>query len=91
MHFSFQGNIKWTGSQRAKEQNAGGCWFDSEASHIWFYRLVYFGFQMKWEKKKNDRSGPYAFIFMDMLNFMGMPNNELCSNWSLGLILDIGV
>lgn len=45
---------------------------------------------MKWGKK-NDRNGPYAFIFMDMLNFMGMPNNELCSNWSLGLILDIGV
>lgn len=42
-------------------------------------------------EKKNDRNGPYAFIFMDMLNFMGMPNNELCSNWSLGLILDIGV
>lgn len=59
-------------------------------SRIWFYSLAYFGFQMKWEKK-NDRNGPYAFIFMDMLNFMGMPNNELCSNWSLGLILDIGV
>lgn len=25
------------------------------------------------------------------LIFMGMPNNELCYNWSLGLILDIGV
>lgn len=45
---------------------------------------------MKWGKK-NDRNGPYAFIFMGTLNFMGMPNNELCSNWSLGLILDIGV
>lgn len=44
---------------------------------------------MKW--KKNDRNSPYAYIFMDTLDFMGMPNSELCSNWSLGLILDIGV
>lgn len=58
---------------------------------------VVFGFiawyilDFRWNGEKNDRNGPYEFIFMDTLNFMGMPNNELCSNWSLGLILDIRV
>lgn len=58
---------------------------------------VIFGFiawsilDFRWSGGKNDRNGPYAFIFMGILNFMGMPDNELCSNWSAGLILDIGV
>lgn len=87
VHFPFQGSSGLL--CREPRNTTRRCWLESEASRMWHYGLAYFGFQMKWGK--NDRNGPYTFIFMNVLNFMGMPNHELCSNWGLGLILAIGV
>lgn len=49
-------------------------------------------FQMEWGE--NDRNGPYAFISMDALNLMGLPDSGLCPNghriyfryWSVALL-----
>lgn len=88
MHFTFGGAVKWTGLKRAREQLKRVLpGIGSQA-----YLVLWLGiFWISDEMEKNDRNSPYAYIFMDTLDFMGMPNSELCSNWSLGLILDIGV
>ena len=70
MPFPFRRNTKWASLKRAKEQKIQREWyFVEEASHIGF--IAWYILDFKWNGEKNDRNGPYAFIFMDTLNFHG--------------------
>lgn len=81
MHFPFRRNTKWAGLKRAKEQNHRRVVLCLGSQSYWFYSLVYFGFQMKWGKKMTEMVPMHLFSWIPLI-FMGMPNNELCYNWS---------